>query len=134
MAGTFSNSNNLQLDAKQTQQQHLTMKQRQALEVLFLSRQELETKLNEMLLTNPLIEVEEVPEDALSLSDSTERDVQEGTEDESLYEAEIYENSDSWNEELPLPPEQTIDRIIQERTCSIHRLRSVRCVKHSSQS
>ena len=109
MAGTFSNSNNLQLDAKQTQQQHLTMKQRQALEVLFLSRQELETKLNEMLLTNPLIEVEEVPEDALSLSDSTEREVQEGTEDESLYEAEIYENSDSWNEELPLPPEQTID-------------------------
>ena len=104
MSGTFSNSNNLQLDAKQTQQQHLTMKQRQALEVLFLSRQELETKLSEALLANPLIEVEEVPEEILNISVSQENQPQQ-TEDESLYEAEIYENSDSWNEILPLPPE-----------------------------
>ena len=103
MAEDFFHSNGLQLDAKQTQTQHLTAKQRQALEVLFLSRQELDTKLNEALLANPLIEVvEEFPDEPLALPD--DRDEKGSvTEDEADYEAELYENSEEWSDELPLP-------------------------------
>ena len=95
MPGAFSHSNGLQLDAKQTQQQHLTMKQRQALDMLFLSRQELDAKLSEMLLQNPLIEVEENAEEPFDLQEPPELSSVE-TEDESGYDAEIVENCDIW--------------------------------------
>ena len=103
MPEEFFNNNSLSLDTKQTQTQHLTMKQRQALEVLFLSLPELETKLNEALLTNPLLEVEEIPEEHFPETELP-RETAPETEDESRYEAEFSEGSDEWSEELPLPP------------------------------
>ena len=95
MPGAFSHNNGLQLNAQQTQQQRLTMKQRLALDVLFLSRQELDAKLSEMLLQNPFIEVEESLE---APADFPEVSAPAGsmTEDESSYEAEIDENCDLW--------------------------------------
>lgn len=100
MAEEFFHNNSLQLDAKQTQTQHLTVKQRQALDVLFLSRQELDEKLSQALLENPLIEAVEYEEE---LPSAPTREEAPPTEDESGYEAELYENSDEWSEALPLP-------------------------------
>lgn len=102
MPEPFSHTNGLALDAKQIQQQHLSLKQRQGLEFLSLSRLELETALNEILQTNPFIEAEEYYEENRDIQDLQSRE-EKRTEDESLYEAEIYENSESWSDELPLP-------------------------------
>lgn len=105
MPGAISHNNGLQLDAKQTQQQHLTMKQRQALDMLFLSRQELDAKLSEMLLQNPFIEVNDSIEEPMDLQEPPEL-VPRPTEDESTCDAELVEDcdiwkSDSWDSENP---------------------------------
>ena len=105
MPGDIFRTNALEIGVQQSQQQHLTMKQRQALELLFLSRQELENVLSEALLTNPLIETEESPEEHPELLSPADPPEQSLTEDESLYEAQAYESSDEWLESLPIPGE-----------------------------
>ena len=71
----------------QTQQQQLSARQLQSLELLALPRLDLEARLTE----NPLIIAEETPDEFQS---ETSLSVQAETEDESLYEAQAYEESD----------------------------------------
>ena len=103
MSGNIFSANTLEMGVQQSQQQRLTMKQRQALELLFLSRPELESKLSEALLTNPLLETVEHQEDLSELPSGDDTPEMTPTEDESLYEAQAYESSDEWLESLPIP-------------------------------
>lgn len=85
----ISGNTHLDLSARQTQQQQLSAKQLQTLELLALSVQSLEARLME----NPLIEMEEnADEDFFAQTPSDENNGM--TEDESLYEAQAYENND----------------------------------------
>ena len=109
MPGDIYRTNSLETGVQQSQQQRLTMKQRQALELLFLSRPELETKLSEAMLANPLLETEEPPEELPELPAAGDAPERIPTEDESLYEAQAYESSDEWLESLPIPGNAVTD-------------------------
>ena len=80
-----SSNNSLSLTAGQIQ--HLTAKQLQTVELLALPRQDMEA----LLAANPLIEITENDTEELFSSDAPASAVE--TEDESLYEAQIYEDS-----------------------------------------
>ena len=79
----------LGLSARQTQQQLLTAKQLQTLELLALPVLDLEARLME----NPLIEIKEENE-ADFFEENTPDEAWGMTEDESLYEEQAFENND----------------------------------------
>ncbi len=80
------------------QEQQLSARQLQSLELLNLPLLELEEKLLQAIEHNPLLEAEADDEPLLPESESPRE-----TEDESAYEAEAAE-AEEWNDELPLPP------------------------------
>ena len=91
------------------QEQQLSARQLQSLELLNLPLLELEEKLTQALENNPLLEAEcadplPEPEPVSEAAD----------EDESLLPAEAAE-SEEWNDELPLPPERTSSDEAEER-------------------
>ena len=91
------------------QEQQLSARQLQSLELLNLPLLELEEKLTQALENNPLLEAENAdplpePEPVSEAAD----------EDESLLPAEAAE-SEEWNDELPLPPERTSSDEAEER-------------------
>lgn len=81
-------NNSLKITAVQEQQQKLNLQQQQDLELLVLPFQQLEQEL----LANPLVVQEDFSDDFLS-GEATAAE----TEDESVYEAEAYENYDDYD-------------------------------------
>ena len=96
--------NNIQLGNELQQKQTISHRQRQALEVLQLPRQELDMYLGEVLAANPLLEEREPDPDELPELPQTQVS-DEDQDDEAALAARLAENSDSWHNELPLPPE-----------------------------
>lgn len=88
-------NNSLEIAAVQTQQLKLNPQHQQDLKLLELPFQ----KLEQELLANPLVELEDFSDDFLS-GEATAAE----TEDESVYEAEAYENYDDY------------DKLAQERS------------------
>ena len=91
------------------QEQQLSARQLQSLELLNLPLLELEEKLTQAMESNPLLEAEcdsplPEPEPAPTASG----------EDEALLPAEAAE-ADEWSDELPLPPERTTSDEDEER-------------------
>ena len=93
----LSSNSGLALTAGQVQRQHLNAKQLQTVELLALPRQDMEA----LLAAHPLIEIEENDtEDFFAAEDPAGVSTVE-TEDESLYEAQSYEDSADLDDYVP---------------------------------
>lgn len=98
--------NKIQLGGELQQKQILSQRQRQALEVLQMPRQELDIYLNEVLAANPLLEENESPPEMLMELPPAKEQSDMEKEDESELDEHLAE-SDSWHNDLPLPPEES---------------------------
>ena len=91
------------------QEQQLSARQLQSLELLNLPLLELEERLTQALESNPMLEAEH--DDPLP---AAEPEPAAASEDESLLPAEAAE-AEEWNDELPLPPERSASAEDEER-------------------
>ena len=94
---SLSSNSGLTLTTGQVQRQHLNAKQLQTVELLALPRQDMEA----LLAAHPLIDVEENDTEDLFNADAPSDTAAAETEDESLYEAQIYENSADLDDYVP---------------------------------
>lgn len=94
---SISSTSGLALTAGQVQRQHLNAKQLQTVELLALPRQDMEA----LLAAHPLIEIEENDTEDFFAAEETAGVSTVETEDESLYEAQSYEDSADLEDYVP---------------------------------
>ncbi|MBQ9089033.1 MAG: RNA polymerase factor sigma-54 [Lentisphaeria bacterium] len=97
----------LQTGLTQQQTTALSMQQRLGLELLHLPLQELENRLAQELISNPVLE-ELPPEPAEATPQEHEKESQNDDDYESAFEVTLAEN-DRWTDELPLPANAEAD-------------------------
>ncbi len=90
------------LSATLKQEQQLSARQLQSLELLNLPLLELEEKLVQAMAANPLLEAE--PDEEAPPLPEPDRD--SGGDDESAYDAQAVDDADEWNDELPIPADR----------------------------
>ncbi len=82
------------------QEQQLSTRQLQSLELLNLPVMALEEHLNQVLAANPVLEIEH--DDELPIPEAPLQT--ENPDDESTYAEQVVDNSEEWADELPMPP------------------------------
>lgn len=86
------------------QEQQLSARQLQSLELLNLPLLELEERLNQAMASNPMLEAEP-DEEPLPAVPESESESDPGN-DESAYDAQAVDNAEEWNDELPVPSDR----------------------------